>query len=51
MTGQRHHRSLKMPFHLTHKLSGPLGTVTLFYKAARGHQSIMLGELLSFYHN
>lgn len=51
MTGQRHLRSLKMSLHLTNKLSGPLGTVTLFYKAARGHQSIMLGELLSFFHN
>ena len=51
MTGQRYHGSLKMSLHLTRKLRGPLETVTLFYKAARGHQSIMQGELLSFFHN
>lgn len=48
MTEPRHHRSLKMSLHLTHKLRGTLGTVTLLYNAAKGHQSIMLGELWAF---
>lgn len=36
-----------MSLHLTHTLRGSLGTVTLLYNAAKGHQSIMMGELLS----